>query len=673
MLGGVLAEIIYFAPRHTRNVEANLRAFIKYCRHSIAVYGGDLNWEQNCWRGTGFTFGNIEHRGRVLCSELVMRQPFLDFAKAYCRYQEGLYPRSGVRKIIALRCVERALVMRGNAPSVTDISGRVLDHAVTLGREAYSAGVAYAVGRELALLASFLREKGLTKAHLDWKNPVARPNSVVRTGAAARQRQLSKLPSDTVLEALAAIFASRPTEARDIFTSSVAAMLLCAPCRISELLSLPADCEVWEARRDGKRAYGWRFQPGKGGVSGIKWIPSSMESLAIEAIARVRRVTEDARRLAGWLEDAPQLFYRHLDCPAVSEETLLGAEEIAAALDLSGDRRVAKGQLNGRGLSQSPYSYTLSDLNRWARTYLPRQFPWFDVRRRLRYRDALFAFLRGQLRTDVIFPCPVRLERPTVNVFNTDLRRKADGKGKSIFMRHGWDASLKVSSHQFRHYLNTLAQRGGLSQAELARWSGRTDVRQNRAYDHMSEFELVDMLRSRDPALSFDRPMQEIAQRLAERIPMTQQEFNGLAAPTAHVTEFGFCVHDFVMSPCQRFRDCLNCTEQVCIKGDQRLERLKHRLEQVSNLCKRASIEIANGTAGADRWYDIHAKTETRLRQLIAILEEPSVPDGTIVRLHDPDEFSPIRRALGGTVQPRAIKSSARARPVGVRKEIDRG
>lgn len=36
-----------------------------------------------------------------------------------------------------------------------------------------------------------------------------------------------------------------------------------APSRITEVLSLPADCEVFEKDREGIERYGWRFLQGK--------------------------------------------------------------------------------------------------------------------------------------------------------------------------------------------------------------------------------------------------------------------------------------------------------------------------------------------------------------------------------------------------------------------------
>lgn len=641
--------IVRFSPRSRANAETNLRDFIHYCRHEITVLGVDLDWDSNSWPAAGVTYGNLDQRARKLDERLLLTAPFLDFAKAYCRYHEGLRPKSAKRKLAALRCLERALLDCTGESVVARADMTTFDRAAVVAREYYSERFAYNVGGQLHLLAIFVTSMRLLYQPLDWKNAIPRPNGGVRTGAKAKALRDRRLPAQDALDAMAAIFASNPAHARDIFSSSVAAMLLCAPCRISELLALRADCEVWEEKKDGTRAYGWRFQPGKGAPPGIKWIPSAMENIAQEAIARVRRVTEGARRLAAWLEDNPDRFFPHESSPSIAESQPLTGQEVHMALGLD---RLFTGStfLNRLGLSRAKGAYTLRDLNRWAHTRLPDGFPFRDVTRGVKCRDALFIFRWGELRTDCKCPRALELSWPDVNVFNRDMGDRPTSGGQSIFERHGYQGSdgspYKITSHQFRHYLNTLAQRGGLGQAEVARWSGRIDVRQNRAYDHMSEFELVDMLRTHNSDLRLDRPLQEISERLAEKLPMTQQEFNALAMPTAHVTEFGFCIHDYVMSPCQRFRDCLNCTEQVCIKGDRRLDRLRHRLQQVSELVARAEQAIAQGTAGADRWYEIHLKTKNRLVELICILENRNIPDGTIVRLRDDEDFSPLRRAL---------------------------
>ena len=121
--------------------------------------------------------------------------------------------------------------------------------------------------------------------------------------------------------------------------------------------------------------------------------------------------------------------------------------------------------------------------------------------------------------------------------------------------------------------------------------------------------------------------------------------------PTAHITEYGFCVHDFTMAPCQKHLDCLNCTEQVCIKGDKRLEGVRFIYEKNKELLAKADQEIADGSAGADRWYEHLLQTKERAKELIAILENPEIKNGAIIKLKNSEEFSPLRRAVEAKMQ----------------------
>jgi hypothetical protein len=647
-----LADIRYFVPRHEKKARENLTEFVRLCREDLNVFGDDLVWQDDYWPSASITFGNLDQTTRKLDPMKVMQAPFLDFAKAYLRYQQGHRPTLAMTEKYALKCLERALLERCGTAHLEKIDADVLDRAAMLAREHFSPGTAYQAERQLNRLASFVSANALIPRPIDWKCSTKRPNDTVRTGTKAREHREKKLPSNDALDALAEIFAKKPTEPRDIFTTCVAAMLLCAPSRISEVLALPADCEVWETKRNGIQAYGWRFQPGKGGAPMIKWIPDAMVSIAQEAIRRVRQMTAEARKIAAWYEETPDKFYRHENCPLVGENQPLTIEEAALAINILGTKKYQGAELRRFGFARSRKVTTLASIHSWARAQLPDGFPWFDKDRGIRFSQALFSMQLKQLHTGFV-TCPYMVDRPTTNVFNNDLTSRLTAVNyvnPSIFDRHGFnsgrDKPLKVTSHQFRHLLNTMAQRGGLSQAEIARWSGRVDVKQNRVYDHMSEFELADMVRSHDASLTLNSSLVEIAKQIAQKIPMSRAEFNTLTMPTAHVTEYGFCVHDFVMSPCQRFRDCLNCSEQVCVKGDRRLDRIRARLEQVKQLKARADEEIAQGSAGADRWYEIHALTEKRLGELISILDNPAIEAGTIVRLRNENEFSPLRRAI---------------------------
>lgn len=648
-----MAEIFHFSSRADLDAADTLDLFIQRCREDLKVFGRDLDWEANYWTRAGVAFGNIDHKARVLKDEHVLRKPFLDFAKAYFRYQQGHKPTGAKNEMRALKALERALIERTGGACVSEVDHGTFDLAAVLARDAYSPGMSYHAGRELERLARFLVKFRLISRQLQWVSPIRRPVDTVRTGKTARAERERKLPSDEALDALAEIFSRNPDCNRDIFTTSTTALLLSAPSRVSEVLALSVNCEVDEPKADGTRAYGWRFLPGKGAAPMIKWIPDAMVSVAKEAIRRVRILTADARWLARWLEDRPTEFPRHTLCPDVSEDAPLTRVEAARAIGIdTEDDKYRSSELTRLGLSRVDGGNTLRSLNVWVRSQLPEDFPWYDRSRGIRFADALYCMTARRLDT-IRRTSPVILWKVTANILNSDLCSREVGRAQlapSIFDRHGFNTGLrsrlKITSHQFRHLLNTLAQRGGLGQAEIARWSGRVDVGQNRDYDHMSEFEIVDMLRAHDPSLRLDQSLRELVDEISKKLPITREEFELLVIPTAHITEYGYCVHDYVMSPCQRYRDCLNCSEQVCIKGDHRISRLKQRLELIRQLIARAEAEIADGVAGADRWYEIHKLTESRLSELIAIMEDPSVRDGTIIRLRNEAEFSPLRRAL---------------------------
>jgi hypothetical protein len=649
------ADIVSFIPRRDHDASGNLDEFVASCRDELTVFGKNLDWSANYWSQAKLTFGNIDQTGRVLKPANVMKEPFLSFAKAYVRYQQGQRPSKANGEIRALRCLERALCQAGREVDVLQVDSSVFDMAGAVARDHYSPGMAYHAARELARLAKFISDRRLAVITVDWENPIKRPVDTVRTGKKAQAQREKKLPRQEALDAIADIFASKPHVCRDIFTTCVSAMLMSVPSRVTEVLALPVDCEVWETKRDGSQAYGWRFTPGKGGAPMIKWIPTVMVDVAREAVKRVHRITDEARRLARWLEEHPGEFYRHSGCSSVAEDKPLTVAEAAAALGIPSDRckGYAAAELRRRGLPGETGFNTLTSLNRWVHAQLPEGFPWFDKTREVKFSQALFCLRAKQLRTDMA-ASPVLVWKPTNNVVTGDLQSRETSPGHvspSIYDRHGRNdpagKPLKLTSHQFRHLLNTIAQRGGLGQAEIARWSGRAEMKQNRVYDHMSEFELAGMLRSHDPSLKLDRGLDEIADRIRATIPMSRREFNTLTVSTAHVTESGFCAKSYIESPCQKFRDCTNCTEHLYVKGDKRLlPHTRDRLQKTRELLEHARQESADGTLGSDRWVDIHKSTEQRLTALLAILEDDAVPDGSIIRLANPREFSPFCRAL---------------------------
>ena len=105
-------------------------------------------------------------------------------------------------------------------------------------------------------------------------------------------------------------------------------------------------------------------------------------------------------------------------------------------------------------------------------------------------------------------------------------------------------------------------------------------------------------------------------------------------------------MHDYILAPCCKYFNCINCSEQVCVKGEkQKLERLKSLLDTTECLVIKAKEAISEDELGADKWYQHQTKTLERVKGMIALMENPELPDGSIIRTHGED-FSHLSRVL---------------------------
>lgn len=641
-----MAELRHFSPKSELSASKNLAEFIQMCKDDLTVFGADLDWNDTSWpKAANFTKLGAQSRGFHPSDR--MDDAFIDFAKAYFRYQQGHRPTGTKNESKALRVIETALLQTTGSADVAGLDFGILDEAAVFARGHYSAGAAYHCGRELQRLARFVSEKHLIPSDLStWKSPIKKPSDItIQTGAKAKAIQDKKLPSQEALDALAEIFANDPTNPKDIFTSSTFAMTMCAPVRITEILELPADCEVEELDSKGVVQYGWRFYSAKGYEGDIKWIPEVMVPVAKDAVRRISALTAESRRLAAWIEKHPTTFYRHKNCPTVADDQLLTSEQAAQALGLT--------SLSNTGLSSVDRVHTLNSLWKYVMARQPGGFPWLNKEKKVKFSNALFCMSRnlvGEQRET----SPVILWAPTHNVFNNDLSPRESLRGnyhQSIFDRYGYKTHdghrLKLTSHQARHLINTLANRGGLSEEQIAKWAGRADPKQNRVYNHMSEWEMVAKAEALDTSLTLFGPKGEVSQHVS----VSTHEINLMERGAMHVSLWGVCSHDFIMSPCEKFRDCLNCEEHVCLKGlgkdnAERLIRIKMRLAQVEKDYAEAQAAMDKGYAGADRWHEYHQKTVERLRQLVEILESRQIPDGAQIKLRDGKDFSHLRRVI---------------------------
>ncbi|MEW7848465.1 integrase [Massilia aurea] len=640
------APVLNFTPRAELQPSANLAAFVELCRNS-EVLDAKRQFAKDVW-DVGYLKGhNKVHRAVFSTLEAAsdnkpqpsLPPPFLDFAKATLIYLHDKQPViSQATRIASLRCLEAALRESGKGSRPTAVDQTILDSAVEIATKQVSPGVAYGIGCQLKLIAGFMCSKGFITLRQRWahglKNPQELGSRISKEAFTARQE---RLPSRATLRALGAIF-YQAIEPVDVLVSSNTALMLCAPERINETLRLRRNCLV-EGAGEYRGKLGLRWSGSKGFKDTTKWLPTEMAPIARQAVIRIIQVTGPSQKLAAWYTANPNKLYLHEGAEHLRDRRVLTLSEIG--LVLWGDETAKesasvwaqhRNKLPKLKLGDRSIGFFLQDVERAVIAMLPATFPSVPGSPELLCLDAL-----AIMRTNELNPTrPTYLCMFTCVDYSALTNHFGGYKDKtSIFKRFGYfedDGSpIELQSHSLRHYLNMLAQTGGLSSTEIAIFSGRTDVKQNRSYDHMTSDEVQAPI---NQALKngFTSELEPIFD--ASRPLVTRGEFKRLSLTAAHTTEYGWCIHDFASEPCQMYRDCINCEEQECFKGEEQKEaNLRMLKEETEYLLNQAREALGEEEYGADTWVKHQSNTLHRVNALLTILEDPAVPDGARIRL----------------------------------------
>ena len=660
-----MSDVVLFTPLAEKAAQENLDTFIRLCKSKLAVFGKDLPFDDVVWDITD----TVQDRGKRSRKRIYfsswdtvndldpksMPEPFVSFAKAYVRYQHGLKPIIDQdARVAPLRAICAALDEVGKA-SPLDVDGHVLNRATQLIEEKNSAERAYRLGRQLQSISEFLTEKRLVKTALSWKSHIKRPGDTQRVGKEFDDRRRERLPSAADLDAVAEAY-RLAKEPGDVIITSITAIMCSTPDRIAEILTLREDCEHHDRLSDGQEVYGLRYWPAKGADPMIKYVIPSMTDLVKDAISRIRQHTESSRALAGWYETNPTRLYlpehlKHLRGVSLTLEQV--SEIIFGVPELAQEARTwlcyREPRKPGGRLKDMRVPFV--DLEKAVIKSLPHNFPYLDKGLGLKYSEALCVvpLLTFHQRKRALF---CGLESVTHGIMSDGLGGRVVHGVSSVFTRAGISGvdgePVRLNTHKFRHYLNTLAMQGGLNDLDIAKWSGRMDVRQNRAYDHVSARDKLAMIRDAigDQSKMFG-PLGH-----APSVPsIKRDEFANLKVMNAHTTEFGYCTHDYASTPCQKYLDCLNCNELVCIKGDEvREANIRRQMEETRGLLVAARKGVEEGAYGADRWLQHQTQTLQRLDELSVILDNPMIQRGAVIQLkHLPSvsRLSQAGQALG--------------------------
>lgn len=632
----------------------------------------DVQWEDHRWPGVAvFTKLAIGRGGRswkLLDPKTLLDVEFMNFAKAYVREQLSLNPQQTTtnteHRIRTLRRVEVMLLDIKRSANPVHIDIAVLDAASALARKSFAGATPYYVGQFIEQFGRFIAKQGFVPPVVgQWRSPIQFQRYTGRVvGSAGDKHRATKLPNFAAVSALAEIFSRNldPTDERchrDIYTTGVATLLCSAPSRGQEVHRLPVNLIFQDTDSFGEQQLGLRWEGGKGYGSFIKWVWKGMVPAAHTAIDRIKAITEEARRLARHYEDPKtcELFYRHAECPQVAEDAPLTAEQACRALGFS--LTDPPGSLLSAKLSSRLHAHTLASL--WRDWVLPRHrvncpdFPFIDSSElnkpeaaRLKFSEALFCMRANQLHKRMN-TLPVLLWMPTLGAsWHPDVALSS-ATNVNIFDRFGYkdeDGSpLVLRSHQLRHLLNTEAQRSQMTDELIAAWSGRANITQNQAYDNRPAQEVVDSLRPTVEAqerillATGDATSTSQARQSGPWVIQTFAPPQVLANHVGHdvqpqltglKTEYGQCVHDWAVSPCDGFVACLECSNHRCITGDDpsesrlRLQRIEKLHETVQGEVLKSQAAQTAGDWGAQEWLDVQSRYEQKLALLISILRK---------------------------------------------------
>lgn len=642
-------DLALFIPIQNANAQENLDEFIRFAREDLTIFGVDLDFDSNSWdvtetlnikaraSKTRCIFNNFKTSiGNRSRAGTIMEEPYLSFSKAYVRYMHGLSPKKAINhRLAVLRLVEQALSEYGFLSPI-HINQDIMNRASQLAVENYSKSLTYRLGAQLERLVVVISENKLLATPFQWRNPIKRPSDSQRIGEEADKRREEKMPSPAALDALPQIF-RMATKDIHVIVSATTAILLASPDRINEVLRLEDKCEVIRKNKQGGDIYGLRWRGSKGGDSTIKEIISSMVDVVKEALNKIRYETKTARAIAKWYEDNPAKVFLRPEMECLRSKELLSVKEAAHIL-WGTDRPKRESQLPFKTKKIDGKLYVeFEALENWVISQLPSEFPFYDQDSDLKYSEALYIALRNQFRPKkATYIC--LFECIDVNKINSYLGTRSLSGIPSIFDAFDFfepnGGPISVKTHQFRHYLNTLALAGGMSEIEVSKWSGRKDVKQTSAYDHRTSSEIVQQIRGAigNPDKSFG-PIS----RLGRSNLITRDQISQLIVETVHTTDIGYCLHNFVASPCQLHLDCINCQEMVCIKGDKKAQdSLRLRLEESNTLLKQSQAAVDEGFFGADRWLSHQMEVNKRYAQLNELLDNPTIPNGTVIQLSKP-------------------------------------
>jgi hypothetical protein len=645
-----MANLITFIPKKDLTARANLQAYILLAKNQILTWSEieGFYWENSRWTTPHGTIRFVNYKNAFLHPSIspqksqLMHSDFMDVVKAYLRYEHSRSAHKNIRREMqGLRALEFALIDSIGEPDITKLTQ---DHFNSAMNNIQHLAAAPSIATEiLRFVKRMAAHRIVTSSAHHWSHPYVGVRSYRQTngGQAPQEIKNKKLPNQDALLAIGAVFArgySKLLDDNDVMVTSTTGLLLSAPMRIGETGRFRTDCIASDEDKNGKTQYYFQYWVPKIRQYARKPIPEVMAETAIEAVRRLKAITQDGRRLARYLESSPSKFYRHPKCPNVADDMVLTRDQVVEALGFAHKKSVEDFLKKHTG-NMRLTGYTLNSL--WEivlaeHRVLNPHFPYQEASddstvQPLKMSESLFCFQRYQFSADKI-TSPVLLVSYNPDFYSKRLdasikKNCRNQRPMCFFQKHGFE-SIKMKSHSIRHMLNRLAEQSGLTIDVITAWSSRSSVQQTQTYLDNDQGEIA-----ADIASAMKMSREQVI-----KAPVTSSEAEAYADGPIHRSRYGLCMRSWRIGPCNKFADCLNCTELIMCKGDKIAAKIIS--EDRGNLLKTysaAQLAVNTGEKSATRWMKIARDQINRIDELLQVFENPNIDDASPISLTGQD------------------------------------
>lgn len=660
-------NVVIFTPLGHKTVDENLEVFIDLAKNKLTLWGKDLDWDALSWNISGYyerrghtaneniNWTNHKSCNRNIIAKVSIQEPLLSFAKSYIRYTQSISKRKTIREHLAcFRFLEIALLQSFGIADVKHISPQILNNTVDLLKENYKDPDQ--ISTYLVKIYDFLCENKLCYITMPWKRKIYGTYIPQSAGKDFEKYSLAKCPSHEALMAVAKIF-NEPKDDIDRLVTGILVIMLAQPCRISEVLTLPYDCEVenWS----GQNTYGLRWEPAKGGQDLVKEILPKWVDVVKEAISRIKKITDQGRSIALRYENNTEKFFyvekisrnRGQEYIKVSDLPELFSVSFKALWDhIKNVKRYTALDLGINIKDAHKYKFvSCHDLNEHMRSKLPPKFP--EMRKDQNYSESLFVVNNSFFKPNLSSAhCNVMFEP----IFYTQIQGAlgCDKKVFSIFNKHDVFENdgqrIAYNTHSSRHWQNNLMHKNDVSNFLIALYSGRKSVSQNQAYNHVTQKQYADKAKEALAGTSLLPSIRKCENEISvyERTEIINSKLKE-SFGAAHVTDVGFCIRDTVSMPCRKMLDHATCSDHLYVKGDPRNHLLRKEAQEERQLLDEIALEEEGEPLyGADVWYTQRLQRLKILESVLQGFDNDLIPAGALFRPVLNNEYDPLKIAV---------------------------